>query len=182
MRKNAKETKETKKQETMKSALCSLTKENLTQIITDFHIDPRFEPRLPREDDTVLSAPEGFEPVYLQYFLSGLRLPINEFVVEVLRSFKLHLIQLQPNSFNKILGFAMLSRGLGLPISLKLFHYFYTLTYSSDWAIFSLRPDRKECIHGLRDSIKYWKYGFFYISKNSFFEDMAFGKLSAQGF
>ncbi|KAL4574893.1 hypothetical protein LXL04_021733 [Taraxacum kok-saghyz] len=139
---------------TMENVFCSLTDDDLNEIRDNFKIDSSFQLVLPTSNQTVKNPPEGFVGIYHQFLKPGLRFPVFDFLKTVLSHYNLHIVQLAPNSFRKIICFVMLSHAL--------------------W-----RSSKPHCIDdicdGIPSSIKRWKPEFIFVDVGEFSPDMDFG-------
>lgn len=124
-------------------------------LVQKYHIDTKFHHRLPEASDAIIDAPEGFVGVYKVFFKSGLRLPYFDFVETVLDYYGLHITQIIPNGFRKVLCFTLLYVALDVLPSITLFRYFYLPMSNGDWVSFSLHHGLVELCDGLPNSIKY---------------------------
>lgn len=113
--------------------------------------------------------------VYRLLFKSGLHLPDFDFLETILDYYALHITQITPNGFHKVLCFTLLCVALDVLPSINLFHYFYLHMSNGEWVSFSLRHGLVELCEGLSTSIKYWKEHFFYVHSSTFSSPMAYG-------
>ncbi|KAL4569161.1 hypothetical protein LXL04_024792 [Taraxacum kok-saghyz] len=97
----------------MDNVTCSLTDDDLLEIIDNFKIDTSLKIIVPTTEQTIKMAPEGFVGMYHQFLKAGLRFPVFGFLKTSLAHYNLHVAQLAPNSFRKIICFVMLSLALG---------------------------------------------------------------------
>lgn len=109
------------------------------------------------------------------FFKSGLRLPAFDFVEIVIDYYGLHIAQIAPNGFHKILGFMSLCIALDIVSSITIFRHFYLLMSNGDWVLFFLYHGLVELCDNLPTSIKYWKEEFFFAYVSTFFGPMKFG-------
>ena len=123
----------------MDTITCSLTSDNLAEIRENFKLSASLKLELPSKDQTIKTPPEGYVGIYHQFLKAGLRFPVFDFLKTVLSHYKLHIAQLAPNSFRKIICFVMLSRALGVTPSLTLFRHFYVTLNTGDWVSFTRR-------------------------------------------
>ncbi|CAH1425953.1 unnamed protein product [Lactuca virosa] len=112
---------------TMKS---KLTPKSLSDIMKRYHIDPEFRLRLPKLGDAIVATPEGFVGVYRVFFKPGLRLPTFEFLEVVLDYYHLHIAQITPNGFRKIIY--MLCSTLDFMPFITVFHQIYVPISNGD--------------------------------------------------
>ncbi|CAH1445589.1 unnamed protein product [Lactuca virosa] len=151
-----------------------LTIRTMGTLVRKYNIDPKFHPRLPEATDAITDASEGFVGVYQVFFESRLRLPAFDILETVLDYYSLHIIQITPNVFRKILCFTLLCVALDASPTINLFRYFYILMSNGDWVFFSLRHGLVELCDDLPTSIKYWKDEFFFVDAFTFSGPMAY--------
>ncbi|KAL4589478.1 hypothetical protein LXL04_002385 [Taraxacum kok-saghyz] len=160
---------------TMENVTCSLTDGDLNEIRDFFKIGPSPQLVLPTSSQTIKTPPEGFVGIYHQFLKAGLRFPVFDFLKTVLSHYNLHIAQLAPNSFRKIICFVMLSRALGVSPSLTVFRHFYVTLNAGDWVSFTRRQGIDDICDGIPSSIKKWKPEFIFVDANEFSPDMEFG-------
>ncbi|KAL4579807.1 hypothetical protein LXL04_015974 [Taraxacum kok-saghyz] len=166
----------TKEVLTMDNVTCSLTDDDLSEIKENFKMDPTFKVVVPTADQTIKMAPEGFVGIYHQFLKVGLRFPVFGFLKTILSHYNLHIAQLAPNSFRKIICFVMLSRALGIQPNLTLFRHFYVTLNAGDWVSFTRRQGVDEICDNLLSSIKRWKPEFLFVDAGEFSPNMVFGE------
>ncbi|KAI3498712.1 hypothetical protein L1887_34491 [Cichorium endivia] len=164
-----------KEKETMGITPSTLTQRSLDVIIESYLILREFSPTVPDSEITINRAGPGQIGVYYQFMLAGLRFPAFDFLGEITRSYQIHLSQISPNGFRKIVCFVMLCSALGIKPEIEVFRYFYCTMSSGDWIAFSSRSNRKELCGGTQDSIKKWKNEFFFVNEGAFPFGMEFG-------
>ncbi|KAL4555041.1 hypothetical protein LXL04_037652 [Taraxacum kok-saghyz] len=162
--------------ETMDTVTCSFTPENLPEIRENFKISPSLNLVVPTPSQTIKTPPEGFVGIYHQFLKAGLRFPVFDFLKTVLGHYNLHIAQLAPNSFRKIICFVMLSRALGVSPSLTIFRHFYVTLVTGDWVTFTRRHSVDDMCDGLPSSIKKWKPEFMFVDAKEFGAGMTFGE------
>ncbi|KAL4575118.1 hypothetical protein LXL04_021959 [Taraxacum kok-saghyz] len=165
-----------KENTTMDTITCSLTSDNLEEIRENFKLSASLKLKLPSEDQTIKTPPEGYVGIYHQFLKAGLRFPVFDFLKTVLSHYKLHIAQLAPNSFRKIVCFVMLSRALGVTPSLVLFRHFYVTLNTGDWVSFTRRQGVDDIGDCFPSSIKNWKPEFLFVDAKEFDADMSFGE------
>ncbi|KAL4572952.1 hypothetical protein LXL04_019741 [Taraxacum kok-saghyz] len=159
---------------TMENVTCSLTDDDLNEIRDFFKIDPSLQLVLPTSSQTIKTPPSGFVGIYHQFLKAGLRFPVFDFLKTVLSHYNLHISQLAPNSFRKIICFVMLSRALGVSPSLTVFRHFYVTLNAGDWVSFTRRQGIDDICDGIPSSIKKWKPEFIFVDAKEFSPDMEF--------
>ncbi|KAL4560341.1 hypothetical protein LXL04_032491 [Taraxacum kok-saghyz] len=160
---------------TMENVTCSLSEDDLAEMRKNFKIDPSLQIVLPTSNQTIKTPPEGFVGIHHQFLKAGLRFPVFDFLKTVLSHYNLHIAQLGPNSFRKIISFVMLSRALGVPPSLTVFRHFFVTLNTGDWVSFTRRQGIDDICDGIPSSIKKWKPEFIFVDANQFSPDMVFG-------
>ncbi|KAL4588608.1 hypothetical protein LXL04_001500 [Taraxacum kok-saghyz] len=160
----------------MDTITCSLTSDNLAEIRENFKLSAALKLELPSENQTIKTPPEGYVGIYHQFLKAGLRFPVFDFLKTVLSHYKLHIAQLAPNSFRKIICFVMLSRALGVTPSLILFRHFYVTLNTGDWVSFTRRQGVDDIGDCFPSSIKNWKPEFLFVDAKEFNADMSFGE------
>lgn len=144
-------------------------------LVRKYHIDPKFHLCLPKANDAITDAPEGFMRVYRIFFKSGLWLPAFDFLETIMDYYSLHIAQITPNGFRKVLCFIVLCVSLDVSPSITLLCYFYLAMSNEDWVSFSLRHGLVELCEGLPTFIKYWRDEFFYVHSSAFSGPMVYG-------
>ncbi|KAL4589793.1 hypothetical protein LXL04_002703 [Taraxacum kok-saghyz] len=147
----------------------------IAEIRDFFKIDPSLQLVLPTSSQTIKTPLEGFVGIYHQFLKAGLRFPVFDFLKTVLSHYNLHIAQLAPNSFRKIICFVMLSRALGVSPSLTVFRHFYVTLNAGDWVSFTRRQGIDDICDGIPSSIKKWKPEFIFVDAKEFSPDMEFG-------
>ncbi|CAH1439408.1 unnamed protein product [Lactuca virosa] len=104
--------------------------------------------------------------VYTIFFRSGLRLPTFDFLNSVQSHYKLHIAQIAPNGFKKIMCFVLLNKSLDIIPSLSVFRHFYVTMVTK--VSFSIRHISIEIYDGLPFSIMKWKPEFFFMDASVF--------------
>lgn len=105
----------------------------------------------------IVDTLKGFVGVYQVFFKSGLCFPTFDFLEVILDYYHLHITQITPNAFQKIICFAMLCFALEIVPSITFFYYFYIPISNGDWISFSFHHGLVEIYDALPTSIKYWK-------------------------
>ncbi|KAL4574618.1 hypothetical protein LXL04_021453 [Taraxacum kok-saghyz] len=152
---------------TMENVFCSLTEDDLDEIRDNFKIYSSLQLVLPTSNQTVKTPPEGF--------VGWTSFPVFDFLKTVLSHYNLHIAQLAPNSFRKIICFVMLSRALGVPPSLTVFRHFYVTLNAGDWISFTRRQGIDDICDGIPSSIKKWKPEFICVDAGEVSPNMVFG-------
>lgn len=116
-----------------------------------------------RPSERVRAPPKGWVGLYLDYFKEGFRISVSTFLVEVLRYYKIHLLQLTPIAVSHIIGFEVMCWSQGRACTVGLFSYLFQIKLSQDWYSCSTWAKRVELLVGFRDAIKKWKGKFFFF-------------------
>ncbi|KAL4591540.1 hypothetical protein LXL04_004509 [Taraxacum kok-saghyz] len=156
----------------MDNVTCSLTEEDFSEIKENFKMDSSLKIVVPTTNQTIKMAPEGFVGIYHQFLKAGLRFPVFGFLKTILSHYNLHIAQLAPNSFRKIICFSP----LGIPPSLTLFRHFYVTLNAGDWVSFTRRQGVDEICDEILSSIKKWKPEFLFLDAGEFSLNMVFGE------
>ena len=158
----------------------TLTEEDLKEITAAYHVHPDNLPLLPEPNQFVHEPPEGYTGVYLHHLRAGLRFPLHNFIKAVLAHYKVHLIQVTPNGFRKMMCFLLICKLLGISPTVDLFRQFYAASPSGDWLSFSKRKDAVELCLGLSSSIKNWKGEFFFVKSSAYGAALVMGNMGAR--
>ena len=125
-------------------------------------------PIVPLPDQDIHTPPAGYTGVYLCHLKAGLRFPMHGFIGTLLAHYGVHLVQIAPNGFRKILNFIFICKVLDISPTIDLFKYFYVTAHSVDWLSFSKRSHATELCLGLPSSIKKWKNEYFLSNPTCF--------------
>ncbi|GJT39937.1 zinc knuckle CX2CX4HX4C containing protein [Tanacetum coccineum] len=121
---------------------CTLTKDELTKFLTDYGILSEYKVMLPKSNQTIYDAPDGFVGLYTHSFsLANLRLPLPKFFYDVLEYFRVHLSRLNHFGYAKLTTFAVMCKAYGGEPSVDLFRGFFNLYPSWEWLAFAKRPE-----------------------------------------
>ncbi|GJV55761.1 hypothetical protein Tco_1456766 [Tanacetum coccineum] len=95
---------------------------------------------LPKRSQTILDVPLGFVGLYTHHLtLSNLRLPIPEFIYEVLNYLKVHIFRLNPFGMVKLTTFVVMCKAYGGEPNLDMLRAFLNLGHVSNWLALSNR-------------------------------------------
>ncbi|GJX70094.1 hypothetical protein Tco_0307265 [Tanacetum coccineum] len=127
-------------------------------------------PSLPGPDKNILQSPGGKIGVYTRFFdFANYRIPLSQFLVEVLDHFHIHLSQLSVFGAAKVSYFEILCRVHGFQPSVNCFCAFYTSSYTKGWMSFSKHYDATPVFHSKPlDSVKNWNDHFFWVDSTTF--------------
>ncbi|GKC66516.1 hypothetical protein Tco_1099114 [Tanacetum coccineum] len=139
-------------------------------LCTKYHIPACVHPSLPSPDKSILQSPDGKIGVYTRFFdFANYRLPLSQFLVDVLDHFRIHLSQLSVFGAAKVSHFEILCRVHGFQPSVNLFRAFYTSSYNKGWMSFIKRSDAAPVCHSKPlDSVKNWNDHFFWVDSKAF--------------
>ncbi|GJX27032.1 hypothetical protein Tco_0233328 [Tanacetum coccineum] len=127
---------------TIRDIKSKLNQKALDALCTKYHIPASVHPSLPGSDKSILQSPDGKIGVYSRFFdFANYRLPLSQFLVDVLGHFRIHLSQLSVFGAAKVSHFEILCRVHGFQPSINLFRAFYTSSYTKGWLSFIKRFD-----------------------------------------
>ena len=147
----------------------SLSEPNVDRLREHYRIPEQFRLSAPGADGRVNNPPPGDLALYVEDLRAGLRLPIPEFVRNLLDYYGLCPAQLAPNSIRLIISFALLCQLLPTNPRVSLFRAFFVLRphpKARGWWLFNPRKGLA-FITGLPSSIHGWKNQFFFVSSSS---------------
>ncbi|GKD19837.1 hypothetical protein Tco_1208995, partial [Tanacetum coccineum] len=103
-------------------------KDEVSQLVVDYDIPQNVRVLLPKRSQTIYDAPLGFFGLYTHHFtLSNLRVPIPQFICEVLNYFKVHISQFNHFGMVKLATFAVMCKAYGGEPSVDLLRAFLNL-------------------------------------------------------
>lgn len=143
----------------------TLSEEELSIIRARFFPESGFELELPEPARGAAEAPAECLAMFEETLLAGLRFPLPEFVVRLLKDYEIVPAQLVPNSWRQIIGFLSLCALHELPSSLKIFRSLYSLKrhpQEKGWWYFSGRGGH-QLFRGMPSSIHGWKNRHFLV-------------------
>ena len=109
--------------------------------------------------------PEGYQCVYQDALVAGLRLPLHPFIIAVMNFFQLGLGQIVPNSWRLLVGFLVLSLRLGITPTVDLFNLFFQIAShpgKNSWYYVRGR-EGKSLVSNPVTSIRHWKEKFVFV-------------------
>lgn len=115
-----------------------MTQKLLDDFIKSYYIDSQIKPLIPHETQSIIDPPPGYVGVYTNFFRSGLHLPTFDFLNSAMSHYKLHIAQIAPNGFKKIMCFMLLNKALNIVSSLSVFRHFYVTMVTNDLVSFSI--------------------------------------------
>lgn len=143
----------------------ALSAGDLEKFKSDFHIPPEIELFLPGPNDSAHHSDDGKIAIYEDFLHSGLRFPLPDLLISLLKHFRLGLGQLNPNSIRMIVGFLFLCKACDITPSVNLFRRFFTLRINGKepgWFCFAKRPTAATLIFGTPSSNHGWKPRYFF--------------------
>ena len=150
--------------------VCGLDGETLFRFKDRFQFPDRVKVRLPREEDRDCHFLLGEVCFYEVAFLSGFRLPVHPFSMELLGYFGIAPGQLMPNSWRIVVNCIeiWLATTDGDMIKVDELVYLYHLKPSKEHGYYKLVPweRRTRIIQDLSLSFRYWKSQFFFVSED----------------
>ncbi|GJV22615.1 hypothetical protein Tco_1375310, partial [Tanacetum coccineum] len=96
---------------TIRDIKSKLNQKALHALCTKYHIPASVHPSLPGSDKSILQSPDGKIDIYSRFFdFANYRLPLSQFLVDVLGHFRIHLLQLSVFGAAKVSHFEILCR------------------------------------------------------------------------
>ncbi|KAL0011655.1 hypothetical protein SO802_006763 [Lithocarpus litseifolius] len=150
--------------------VCSLDGDTLSKIRDRFQFLDKVRVRLPHEKERACHFFPGEVCFYKVAFLSGLRLPVHPFIMELLGCFGIAPGQLMPNSWRIVVScmgiwLATTDRDM---MKVDELVYLYRLKLSKEYRYYELVPweKRTRIVRDLPSSFRYWKSRFFFVSED----------------
>ncbi|GJY03877.1 hypothetical protein Tco_0369817 [Tanacetum coccineum] len=111
-----------------------LTQKALKIFCETFHIPNEVHPQLPSPNQTIHEMPTGKICVYTRFFeYANFRLPLSNFLVNVLKHYRIHISQLSVIAAAKVSHFEILCRVHGFEPTVGLFRCFYVNSKNKGW-------------------------------------------------
>ncbi|GKA34314.1 hypothetical protein Tco_0720743 [Tanacetum coccineum] len=135
------------------------------ETIIDLHLE------FPGPEETIVDFLEGKVGVYTKFFeFSNYRIPISQFLFDILGYYQIHLSQLSVIGAAKVSHFEINCHVLNINPTLNLFCVFYVSSYTSGWMSFRKRPGKNtpQCYTKPLDSLKNWNNQFFWVDERIF--------------
>ncbi|GKC82721.1 hypothetical protein Tco_1138438, partial [Tanacetum coccineum] len=147
-----------------------LTQSALHALCEKFHIPDTVHPELPGHNDRIRNSPTGKISVYTRFFdFSNYRIPLSQFIVDVLEYFQINLSRLSVIVATKISHFKILCRVHSFVLTVGNFHRFYINSKNKGWMSFSKRSDTGPVCHTRPlDSLRHWNDHFFWDEASVF--------------
>ena len=122
----------------------NMEEDELNWVVRDYGIPSRFEVRLPGESETVMTAAEGWNALFVDLFVKGgFRLPLHPFVEEFLSAYGIPPSGLGPNGWKILFGFLLMCADLGQQCTLRRFSLFYEVKIMKGIFFLSAKPKMK---------------------------------------
>ncbi|GJQ98212.1 hypothetical protein Tco_0009351 [Tanacetum coccineum] len=120
----------------------TLTQTTLEAFCQKYHIPDTVHPELHGPNQSIHDSPAGKIDVYTRFFeFANFRIPLSQFLVDVLQYFHINLSQLSVIAAAKVSHFEILCRVYGFVLTIGLFRRFYVNSKSKNWMSFSKRSD-----------------------------------------
>ncbi|GJU11439.1 hypothetical protein Tco_1133835 [Tanacetum coccineum] len=155
----------------LEDAVSTISQEYLQEFASEYYIPESLHPELPGPEDNIVDFPEGKIGVYTKFFeFANYRIPISQFLFDILGHFQIHLSQLSVIGAAKVSHFEINCRVLNIRPTVNLFRVFYIPSYNSGWMSFSKRPGKNtpQCYSKPLDSLKNWNNRFFWVDERVF--------------
>ncbi|GKA06083.1 hypothetical protein Tco_0685203, partial [Tanacetum coccineum] len=155
---------------TIRDIKSKLSQKALDALCTKYHIPACVHPSLPGPDKNILQSPDGQIGVYTWFFdFANYRIPLSQFLVDVLDHFHIHLSQLSVFGAAKVSHFEILCRVHRFQPSVNCFRTFYISSYTKGWMSFIKHSDAAPVCHSKPlDSVKNWNNHFFWVDSTAF--------------
>nr|GFB38218.1 hypothetical protein [Tanacetum cinerariifolium] len=155
----------------LETAVNTISHEYLLEFTSEYGISEMLHPELPGPGNRIVYFPEGKVSVYTRFFeFANFRLPLSQFLFDVLGYYQIHLSQLSVIGAAKVSQFKINCHVQNIVPTLSLFHVFYTPSFNSEWMSFSKRPGKNtpQCYTKPLDSLKNWNNRFFWVDEYVF--------------
>ncbi|GKC51287.1 hypothetical protein Tco_1074032 [Tanacetum coccineum] len=152
-------------------AVSTISLEYLLEFTSEYGITEDLHPELPGLGDRIVDFPKGKVGVYTKFFeFANFRLPISQFLFDILGHYQIHLSQLSVIGAAKVGHFEINCRVLHIIPSLNLFRVVYIPLFNAGWMLFSKRPGKNtpQCNTKPLDSLKNWNNQFFWVDERVF--------------
>ncbi|GJY41409.1 hypothetical protein Tco_0428679 [Tanacetum coccineum] len=155
----------------LETAVSTISLEYLLEFTSEYGIAEELHRELPNPGDRIVDFPEGKVGVYTRFFeLAKYRLPISQFLFNILGHYQIHLSQLSVIGAAKVSHFEINCRILHIIPSLNLLRVFYIPSFNLGWMSFSKQPGKNtsQCYTKPLDSLKNWNNRFFWVDERVF--------------
>nr|GEW60669.1 hypothetical protein [Tanacetum cinerariifolium] len=127
----------------LETVVDTISQEYLLEFTSEYGIPETLHPELPGPENRIVDFHEGKVGVYTNFFeFANFRLPLSQFLFDVLGYYHIHLSQLSVIGAAKVSHFEINCRVLNIIPTLSLFRVFYTPSFNSGWMSFSKRPGK----------------------------------------
>ncbi|KAJ0737539.1 hypothetical protein HanLR1_Chr06g0208141 [Helianthus annuus] len=151
-----------------------LTQRQLYRFVRDYRIPTDLRPVLSAKDKIIYAFLPGKFPLYTRVCnLANYRVPFMQFLVKVLRFFRVHLCQVNPFGLSRVNHFEISCRALNQKPDLNVFRYFYEFITTGDWYTFAHRKGIPSPVGDEKSSLKNWKDKFFWLDDRGLPADMS---------
>nr|GEY75693.1 transposase (putative), gypsy type [Tanacetum cinerariifolium] len=107
----------------LETAVSTISQEHLLEFTSEYGISEDLHPELPGPKERIVDFPEGKVSVYTKFFeFANFRLPISQFLFDILGHYKIHLSQLLVIGATKVSHFEINCRVVNIVPTLNLFH------------------------------------------------------------
>ncbi|MFS7943851.1 hypothetical protein Hanom_Chr06g00505071 [Helianthus anomalus] len=125
-----------------RSMICLvLMAKDLESFVETYRIPECFSPTLTGPDDSAECTPDQIVLYTLSFSSCGVRYPLSSFKINLLRHFKVHISQLHPLGFIRVVHFELSCVAVSGEPTIPLFCIFYMLISDGDWFTFAKRKD-----------------------------------------
>ncbi|KAF5755531.1 hypothetical protein HanXRQr2_Chr17g0803831 [Helianthus annuus] len=146
-------------------AVINWKEDELNNLVQNFGLSSDWGIQFPTPNSTALDAPPRYMTLYADFFREGnFRLPMSNFIGEVLTGYGLHISQINALGLPRLTHFEFICRANRVEPSFEKFNTFYFVTYTGGFYSFNSRtggvkPCGRDPPKFLHDS----KHKFFYI-------------------
>nr|GEW78245.1 hypothetical protein [Tanacetum cinerariifolium] len=155
----------------LENAVSTISQEYMLEFKSEYGIPESLHPELHGPDDPIVEFPEGKVGVYTKFFeFANLRIPISQFLFDILGHYQIHLSQLSMIGAAKVSHFKINCRVLNIIPTLNLFRVFYIPYFNAGWKSFSKRLGKNtpQCYTNPFYSLKNWNNRFFWVDDRAF--------------
>ncbi|GJT30911.1 gypsy type transposase [Tanacetum coccineum] len=147
-----------------------LTQSALDDLCEKYYIPDAVHPELPGPNSRIRRSPTDKIGVYTRFLdYANYRIPLSQFLVDILEYFQIHLSQLSVIAAAKVSHFEILCRVHSFIPTMGNFRRFYVNSHSKGWISFSKRSDHAAvCYTKPLDSLKDWNDRFFWVDASIF--------------
>ena len=150
----------------IKEQKCTLSKEELHDLLEDYPIPKKFKIMLPSKNQAIFDSPKGYVGLYTHAFkLSNLRIPLHPLILEFIQYYKVHISRFNLFGLAKLTTFIVMCKAYRHEPTLTVLRGFTNLYPGGDWLTLVKRgdPDVPTILLKPFTNITDWKGSFFYI-------------------